>query len=164
MGILVVLLLFSGISLGSVVTFLVMKNRYRPYQRNFLLIWQETSWKLTRCTPVAGGVDSNGITYPATDVLLLPGTKDNLYILAVESVALLTHEALDKRRGAILKGSVFAPHSKFEQMVKPMAIILAILFFLYIVQGFGGISNGLSDLRADIGAIKEIVSMMKVVQ
>ena len=161
MGVVVFVLLVAGAGVGVVGTYVVMKHRYRPYQRNFLLVWQETSWRLTKCTAVPGGVESNGVTYPATDTLLLPGTKDNLYILAVDSVALLTHEALDKRRGSILKGAVFAPHSKLDQMAKPMAIILAVLFFLYVVQGFGGVSGELADLRADIGVIKEIVLMMR---
>lgn len=159
--VLVLAVLFVGYALfrvfGSRIKF-GSRARSSNVKPSYLLLWRLARWELSSCVVSDLGIDAGGTVYPlsAAQAVELPGLT--LYLVAIEPLALMMHQALERARASIVIGTLFKPGSDIYRVLQFAALIVPIVVAILFYFRVGDLQGQITRLQADIVVMKEILS------
>jgi len=134
--------------------------RERKRQReSFLVLTNGKTVKVKRCIASAGVFKcANNEIYPDVDAMVTFLGRDTYYLLAVEPVALATHQQLELVRPSIVVGSLFKPGGGLIEILRTLSIAVMIAVSVMVASSFGDLRGSISAQTLEVKLMREQLS------
>lgn len=133
--------------------------RERKRQReSFLVLTNGKTVRVMRCEVGRGMFKvANDEIYPDAGAMVTYHGRDTYYLLAVEPVALATHQALEALRPGIVAGSLFKPGGAFIELARTAAMVISLAVALMVWSGMGTIQGQIAVQTANVAELRRIL-------
>lgn len=153
--------------------------RFRSFPKGYALIHDGSTFRLTRARVTHLGIEvtkdevyplgvSTTMQLPSVHVpaelgpravpLKLPRSRRYLFVIAVEPLALVEHQTMERGRRTMVLGSMFKPGGDILRYLQFAAALVPLLASIWLTMQFASVQATLNQQASDLKVVKAVLS------